>query len=133
MPAFPGILPGSPTRIADRQTGQQGTNTSVQRTSFDYGVNQAWLTAAMIACILLAWLKLLALDGDLAKAEPKTLRYLLRTMQAELQGCDVVPGHGGCIGAQGPLRLTSRISSEEMLGGQLSTVCPVSVAIRLAT
>ena len=29
----------------------------------------------MIAAILLAWLKLLALDGDLAKAEPKTLRY----------------------------------------------------------
>jgi len=28
----------------------------------------------MIACILLAWLKLLALDGDLARAEPKTLR-----------------------------------------------------------
>jgi hypothetical protein len=31
----------------------------------------------MTACILLAWLKLLALDGDLAKAEPKTLRYRL--------------------------------------------------------
>jgi hypothetical protein len=30
----------------------------------------------MIACILLAWLKLIALDGDLARAEPKTLRYL---------------------------------------------------------
>ena len=29
----------------------------------------------MIAAILLAWLKLLALDGDLAKAEPRTLRY----------------------------------------------------------
>jgi Transposase DDE domain group 1 len=29
----------------------------------------------MIAQIQLAWLKLLALDGDLAKAEPKTLRY----------------------------------------------------------
>ena len=28
----------------------------------------------MIACILLSWLKLIALDGDLAKAEPKTLR-----------------------------------------------------------
>ena len=28
----------------------------------------------MTACILLAWLELLALDGDLAKAEPK-LRY----------------------------------------------------------
>ena len=31
----------------------------------------------MTACILLAWLKLLALDGDLARAEPKTLRYRL--------------------------------------------------------
>ena len=29
--------------------------------------------------------------------------------------------------------LTSKSSSEEKLGGQLSTVCPVSVAIRLAT
>src|SRR3974377_2081424 len=43
--------------------------------SFDFQVNAAWLTAAMIASILLAWFKLLALDGDLAKAEPKTLRY----------------------------------------------------------
>ncbi len=42
--------------------------------SHDYKVNQAWLDASMIACILLSWLKLLALDGDLAKAEPKTLR-----------------------------------------------------------
>jgi hypothetical protein len=31
----------------------------------------------VIACILLAWLKLLALDGDLARAKPKTLRYLI--------------------------------------------------------
>jgi hypothetical protein len=43
--------------------------------SFDYQVNATWLTAAMTGQILLAWLKLLALDGDLAKAEPKTLRY----------------------------------------------------------
>jgi Transposase DDE domain group 1 len=43
--------------------------------SHDYKVNQSWLDAAMTACILLAWLKPLALDGDLAKAEPKTLRY----------------------------------------------------------
>ncbi len=32
------------------------------------------LSASMTGQILLAWLKLLALDGDLAKAEPKTLR-----------------------------------------------------------
>jgi len=30
-----------------------------------------------LACDLLAWLALLGLDGDLAKAEPKTIRYRL--------------------------------------------------------
>jgi len=39
--------------------------------SFDFKVNAAWLTAAMIASILLAWLKLLALDGDLARPSPR--------------------------------------------------------------
>ena len=38
-------------------------------------MNKAWLTAALTAATLLAWLKLLALDGRLARAEPKTLRY----------------------------------------------------------
>ncbi len=38
----------------------------------------------MTACILLAWLKLLALDGDLAKAEPKTLRYRVLHAAARL-------------------------------------------------
>ena len=36
--------------------------------SFDFGINAAWLTLAMTGQILLAWLKLLALDGDLAKS-----------------------------------------------------------------
>ena len=43
--------------------------------SRNYQVNTAWCQAASIACDLLAWLRLLALDGDLARAEPKTLRY----------------------------------------------------------
>ena len=43
--------------------------------SRNYQVNTAWCQAAPIACDLLAWLRLLALDGDLATAEPKTLRY----------------------------------------------------------
>jgi hypothetical protein len=47
--------------------------------SHDFAINAAWLTAAMTAQILLAWLKLLALAGDLAKAEPKTLRPVNRT------------------------------------------------------
>ena len=52
--------------------------------SFDFGINAAWLTAAMTGQILLAWLKLLALDGDLAKAEPKTLRYRVLHAAARL-------------------------------------------------
>src|SRR5260370_40631604 len=52
--------------------------------SFDFGINAAWLTASMTGQILLAWLKLLALDGDLAKAEPKTLRYRVLHAAARL-------------------------------------------------
>jgi hypothetical protein len=36
-----------------------------------------WLSVVMIAVDLLAWTQTLALDGELAKAEPKTLRYRL--------------------------------------------------------
>jgi DDE family transposase len=52
--------------------------------SFGFGVNAAWLTAAMTGQILLAWLKLPALDGDLARAEPKTLRYRVLHTAARL-------------------------------------------------
>jgi hypothetical protein len=40
-------------------------------------INKTWSLAASIAADLLAWLRLLCLDGELAKAEPKTLRYRL--------------------------------------------------------
>jgi hypothetical protein len=52
--------------------------------SHDYKMNQAWLDATMTAAILLSWLKLLALDGDLARAEPKTLRYRVLHTAARL-------------------------------------------------
>jgi hypothetical protein len=48
--------------------------------SHDLALNSAWLTASLTAATLLAWLRLLALDGELAKAEPKILRY--RVLQA---------------------------------------------------
>ena len=38
----------------------------------------------MTAQVLLSWLKLLALDGDLARAEPKTLRYRVLNAAARL-------------------------------------------------
>ena len=49
--------------------------------------NQAWLAAASMACDLLAWLRLLCLNGDLARAEPKTLRYrILHTSARIIRG-----------------------------------------------
>jgi hypothetical protein len=42
------------------------------------------MTAALIAATLLAWLKLIALDGKLAQAEPKTLRYRILHAAARL-------------------------------------------------
>ena len=62
-----------------------GKDTGIGRfPSREFKINQAWLTAAMTAQILLAWLKLLALDGDLARAEPGTLRYRLLHAAARL-------------------------------------------------
>ena len=52
-----------------------------------YQLNQAWCIAAAIAADLLAWLRLLCLTGDLARAEPKTLRYrLLHTAARIIRG-----------------------------------------------
>lgn len=42
-----------------------------------WAVNAAWCQVVALATDLLAWLRHLTLDGDLAKAEPKTLRYRL--------------------------------------------------------
>ena len=45
--------------------------------SSEFHINQAWLTAALIAHDLLCWTRHLTLDGPLAHAEPKKLRYAL--------------------------------------------------------
>jgi hypothetical protein len=45
--------------------------------SASFPINAAWLAIVGIACDLLAWSKLLLLDGDLTTAEPKRLRYCL--------------------------------------------------------
>jgi Transposase DDE domain group 1 len=52
--------------------------------STSFAFNQAWLAASLAAATLLAWLRLLALDGHLAKAEPKTLRYRILHAAARL-------------------------------------------------
>lgn len=45
--------------------------------SASFQINQAWLTLVLTAQDLLRWTQLLTLDGDLARAEPKRLRYTL--------------------------------------------------------
>ena len=45
--------------------------------SADFEINQAWLTTTLIALDLLVWCQHVCLEGDLARAEPKRLRYTL--------------------------------------------------------
>ena len=45
--------------------------------SADFAINTAWMTMALVAHDLLCWTRQLVLDGDLARAEPKRLRYCL--------------------------------------------------------
>jgi hypothetical protein len=45
--------------------------------SADFAINHAWLTVALMAHDLLAWTRLVALEADLARTEPKRLRYCL--------------------------------------------------------
>ena len=45
--------------------------------SAEFAINQAWLVEVLIAGDLLAWTRCLCLDGELARAEPKRLRYTL--------------------------------------------------------
>ena len=52
--------------------------------SRSFAINQAWLTVVMLAVDLIAWTQHLLLHGDLAKAEPKTLRYRLLHVAARL-------------------------------------------------
>ncbi len=49
-----------------------------------FAINQAWLTIVMVAVDLIDLTQHLLLHGDLAKAEPKTLRYRLLHVAARL-------------------------------------------------
>jgi hypothetical protein len=70
-------------RVEDRV--RCGKDTGLGRLpSREFAINQAWCNAAAIAADLTAWLQLLALTGELAKAEPKTLRYRVLHAAARL-------------------------------------------------
>ncbi len=73
-------------RVEDNiRTGKATGIGHLPSTSID--INRAWCVAATIAADLLTWLRLLCLQGPLAKAEPKTLRYrLLHTTARIVRG-----------------------------------------------
>ena len=72
-------------RADPRRSIRTGKDTGIGRfPSHDFAVNAGWLTAAMTGQILLAWLKLLALDGDLASAKPRARRYRVLHAAARL-------------------------------------------------
>ena len=73
-PAYAGAAHRVHARVEDRI--RTGKDCGIGRfPSHDFAINSAWLAASLTAATLLAWLRLIALDGDLARAEPKTLRY----------------------------------------------------------
>ena len=52
--------------------------------SREFTINQVWIQIAAIAADLTAWLQLIALSGELATAEPKTLRFRMLHVPARL-------------------------------------------------
>jgi Transposase DDE domain group 1 len=52
--------------------------------SRSFAINHAWLAVVMLAVDLIVWTQHLLLHGELAKAEPKTLRYRLLHVAARL-------------------------------------------------
>ncbi len=63
-------------RVEDRI--RCGKDTGIGRfPSRDMAINAAWLETSLTAIDLLAWTQTMLLDGELARAEPKKLRYRL--------------------------------------------------------
>ncbi|MCA1678557.1 MAG: IS1380 family transposase [Actinobacteria bacterium] len=63
-------------RVEDRI--RCGKDTGLENLPFrDFTLNEVWLELCLAAQDLIAWTKPLTLDGELARAEPKRLRYRL--------------------------------------------------------
>jgi hypothetical protein len=74
-------------RVHARVEDRTGKDCGIGRfPSHDFAMNSAWLAVSLIAAALLSWLRLIALDGDLARAEPKTLRRVLHAAARLIRG-----------------------------------------------
>ena len=70
-------------RVEDRIKAAKDTGLA-RFPSREYPINQAWLAIVAVAADLTAWLRLLALTGDLAIVEPKLLRFRMLHVPARL-------------------------------------------------
>ena len=70
-------------RVEDRI--RDDTDTGLQKFPFKaFALNEVWLQIVMLAHDLIVWTQALLLSGELAKAEPKRLRYRLLHVAARL-------------------------------------------------
>jgi hypothetical protein len=70
-------------RVEDRI--RTGKDTGMAKLPFqDFAMNEVWLQISLIAQDLLAWTSALCLDGELAAAEPKRIRYRLLHVAARI-------------------------------------------------
>ena len=70
-----------------------------------FAMNEVWLEIVMLAHDLIVWTQALVLDGELAKAEPKRLRYRLLHVAARL----------AFSGRRGKLHLPARLAVDRAL------------------
>lgn len=49
-----------------------------------FAINAAWLELALTGCDLLTWTQRLLLDGEIARAEPRRLRYQILHVAARI-------------------------------------------------
>jgi hypothetical protein len=70
-------------RVEDRIRDDK--NTGLQNLPFQaFALNEVWVQIVMLAHDLIIWTQALALDGELAKTEPKRLRYRLLHIAARV-------------------------------------------------
>jgi len=70
-------------RVEDRIRDDK--DTGLQKFPFkEFALNEVWLAIVMLAHDLIVWTQALLLDGELANAEPKRLRYRLLHVAARL-------------------------------------------------
>ena len=79
-----GRVPPSPARARRGSHPRRQRHRPVQVPVKDFALNEVWLQIVALAHDLIVWTQALVLDGELAKAEPKRLRYQLLHVAARL-------------------------------------------------